>query len=186
MASVLTKKLSYSEYAKMTPPDSGQYQLISGELVEMTSPNTKHQSIILNIVFYLQSYLRKSNIGKLFISPMDVIFQDGDVYQPDIFFISDQNKNIIEETKINGIPDFIVEVLSPSNAYYDLIVKKKVYEKCGVKEYWIIDPIQNTLDLFVLQNQKFQHKIQIENKGKIPSEIFPDLELELESLFSIT
>ena len=182
MEALLTKRLTYSDYVQLTPPDSGQYQLIQGELVTMTSPNTRHQSIILNISYHLQSFLHKNGLGKLFLSPMDVVMGEGEVYQPDILFILESNQKIIEDTKINGIPDMIVEVLSPSNAYYDLVVKKKIYEQCGVKEYWIVDPLQNTLDLYVLHNNKFEHKIQIEKKGKIPSEIFPGLDLDLETI----
>ena len=180
MEALLTKRLTYSDYVQSTPPDSGHYQLIQGELITMTSPNTRHQRIIRLLTKSLESYLEKYPIGEIFLSPMDVVFADGDVYQPDILFILESNKHIIEETKINGVPDLIVEVLSPSNAYYDLVVKKKIYEKCGVREYWIVDPLQNTLDLYVLHNNKFQHKIQIEKKGKIPSEIFPGLDLQLE------
>ena len=182
MEALLTKRLTYSDYVQLTPPDSGHYQLIQGELMTMTSPNTRHQRIIRLLTKSLESYLEKYPIGEIFLSPMDVVFTDGDVYQPDILFILESNKHIIEETKINGVPDLIVEVLSPSNAYYDLVVKKKIYEKCGVREYWIVDPLQNTLDLYVLHNNKFQHKIQIEKKGKIPSEIFPGLDLDLETI----
>ena len=182
MEALLTKRLTYSDYVQMTPPDSGQYQLIQGELVTMTSPNTRHQRIIRLLTKSLETYLEKSPLGEIFLSPMDVVMGEGEVYQPDILFILESNQKIIEDTKINGIPDMIVEVLSPSNAYYDLVVKKKIYEQCGVKEYWIVDPLQNTLDLYVLQNSKFQHKIQIEKKGKISSEIFPGLDLDLETI----
>ena len=182
MEALLTKRLTYSDYVQMTPPDSGQYQLIQGELVTMTSPNTRHQRIIRLLTKSLETYLEKSPLGEIFLSPMDVVMGEGEVYQPDILFILESNQKIIEDTKINGIPDMIVEVLSPSNAYYDLVVKKKIYEQCGVKEYWIVDPLQNTLDLYVLHNNKFQHKIQIEKKGKIPSEIFPGLDLDLETI----
>ena len=182
MEATLTKRLTYSDYVQMTPPDSGKFQLIEGELISMTSPNTKHQGIILSISFHLYSYLLKNRLGKIFLSPMDVILGENNTYQPDLLFILESNKKIIEETKINGTPDMVVEVLSPSNAYYDLVIKKKIYESSGVKEYWIVDPIQDTLDLYVLQNNKFQHKVQIEKKGIIPSEIFPGLDLDLEQI----
>ncbi len=183
MESTLSKSLTYADYTKMTPPDSGGVQLIQGELVTMTSPNTQHQRIIRLLAKHLDQYLDKNPIGEIFIAPIDVLFQDGDVYQPDVLFILNENKQIIEETKINGTPDFVVEVLSPSNAYYDLVVKKKVYEKCGVKEYWIVDPIQKTLDLFILVNKKFQLKPQVELQDRIPSNLFPSLDLVLESIF---
>lgn len=183
MEATLSKILTYEDYVQLTPPDSSGYQLIQGELVTMTSPNTKHQRIIRLFTKHLEKYLDKNPIGELFLAPMDVVFQDGEIYQPDIFFISNEKKQIIEEAKINGTPDFVIEVLSPSNAYYDLVVKKKVYEKCGVKEYWIVDPMQETLNLFVLVNNKFQEKIQIEKQGKIPSDLWVDLELDLGSVF---
>jgi Uma2 family endonuclease len=183
MEATLTKRLTYSDYVQMTPPDSGKFQLIEGELISMTSPNTKHQRIIRLITKFLESYLDKNSIGEIFLSPMDVVLGEHNTYQPDLLFILESNKKIIEETKINGTPDMVVEVLSPSNAYYDLVIKKKIYESSGVKEYWIVDPIQDTLDLYVLQNNKFQHKVQIEKKGIIPSEIFPGLDLDLEKIF---
>jgi Uma2 family endonuclease len=182
MEATLTKRLTYSDYVQMTPPDSGKFQLIEGELVVRTSPSTKHQRIILVIIKYLETYIKKNSIGEIFLSPLDVVLGEHNTYQPDLLFILESNKKIIEETKINGTPDMVVEVLSPSNAYYDLVIKKKIYESSGVKEYWIVDPIQDALDLYVLQNNKFQHKVQIEKKGIIPSEIFPGLDLDLERI----
>ena len=112
MEALLTKRLTYSDYVQLTPPDSGQYQLIQGELVTMTSPNTRHQRIIRLLTKSLETYLEKSPLGEIFLSPMDVVMGEG----------------------------------------------------------------------YVLHNNKFQHKIQIEKKGKIPSEIFPGLDLDLEAI----
>ncbi len=168
MEATLTKRLTYSDYVQMTPTDSGKFQLIEGELISMTSPNTKHQRTIRLITKFLESYLDKTPIGEIFLSPMDVVLGENNTYQPDLLFILESNKKIVEETKINGTPD--------------LVIKKKIYESSGVKEYWIVDPIQDTLDLYVLQNNKLQHKVQIEKKGIIPSEIFPGLDLDLERI----
>jgi Uma2 family endonuclease len=83
---------------------------------------------------------------------MDVKFDDGNVLKPDILYISPERKEEIVKDRIEGAPDLVVEILSPSNAYYDLRLKKDIYEKYGVKEYIIIDPIARNADLYVLQD----------------------------------
>ena len=183
MPVVLQKKLTYEDYLQMTPPDSGNYQLIHGEIISMTSPSSKHQKCIVNLTFLIQSYLLNKPIGKLFIAPMDVILEAGEVYQPDLLFISGSRDYIIEESKINGVPDLIIEVLSPSNAYYDLVIKKKVYEVCEVMEYWIVDPIQKSLDLYILSGNKFHLRQQLEKIGNVSTEILSGIDLDIEKVF---
>ncbi len=92
------------------------------------------------------------NNGFVVSAPMDVKFDDGNVLKPDILYISPERKEEIVKDRIEGAPDLVVEILSPSNAYYDLRLKKDIYEKYGVKEYIIIDPIARNADLYVLQD----------------------------------
>ena len=115
---------------------------------------------------------------------MDVILEDSEIYQPDLLFILNERKNIIEDNKITAAPDLVIEVLSVSNAYYDLITKKKVYESSGVKEYWIVDPLEKTLQIHNLENQKFLIHQTLETKGKVNSSLLPDLEMDIEKIFA--
>ena len=92
------------------------------------------------MVFLLTEYVEKNDLGEVFYSPIDVYFDEEDVFQPDIVFISKARLDIIGEIKIEGPPDLIIEILSPSTAYYDLGRKYEVYERSGVKEYWVVHP----------------------------------------------
>jgi Uma2 family endonuclease len=120
------------------------------------SPSFDHQNISLNLAKKISDYVEAHDLGTVAIAPLDVHFDDDEIYQPDIFFISNENKFIIQKGAIYGAPDFIVEILSPSNANYDLVEKKKIYEQRGVKEYWVVDPETKEATGFVLRNEKYE------------------------------
>ncbi|HDD05196.1 MAG TPA: Uma2 family endonuclease [Candidatus Aenigmarchaeota archaeon] len=132
------KRYTYEDYAKL--PEGAPYQLIGGELVMVPSPTPYHQRVSRKLVFLLTEYVEKNDLGEVFYSPIDVYFDEEDVFQPDIVFISKARLDIIGEIKIEGPPDLIIEILSPSTAYYDLGRKYEVYERSGVKEYWVVHP----------------------------------------------
>lgn len=184
MNSVISKKLTYKDYVSFTPVESGNYQLIDGEIIYMTSPSSKHQRVVIALTTAFEIFSWKNNLGKLFIAPMDVVLEDSEIYQPDLLFILNERKNIIEDNKITAAPDLVIEVLSVSNAYYDLITKKKVYESSGVKEYWIVDPLEKTLQIHKLENHKFLIHQTLETKGKVNSSLLPDLEIDIEKIFA--
>ena len=132
------KKYTYQDYLEL-PDDGNRYEIIEGELVMPPAPYTIHQDICRNIATELTIYTRKMKLGKIYFAPTDVVLSDINVVQPDILFISNENLQIITEKNIKGVPDLIVEIISPSTEYYDLFVKKETYEKSGVKEYWLVD-----------------------------------------------
>ncbi|WP_456405852.1 Uma2 family endonuclease [Caldithrix abyssi] len=103
---------------------------------------------------------------------------------PDILFIAKENQKIITEDNIKGAPDLIIEILSPSSAYYDLVEKKELYEQFGVKEYWIVDPKKQRIEVFVLKDKKFVLKQRIERQGNIVSTVIKDLQINLGTIFS--
>lgn len=119
------------------------------------SPSFRHQKI-LNII-YLQfgNFISNNKLGQSLVAPMDVFFDDENILQPDILFISNESQDIIQEDGIHGAPDMIIEVLSPTTAKFDLNEKKSVYERSGVKEYWIIDPETEIAQGYSLQNKAF-------------------------------
>ncbi|MHB1645398.1 MAG: Uma2 family endonuclease [Candidatus Acididesulfobacter diazotrophicus] len=130
-------------------PEGSPYQLIEGDLVMSPSPTTEHQSISRNVEFLILNYVKKNNLGIVFNAPIDVYLDDINAYQPDIIFILNKNKSIIQKKGIKGAPDLVIEILSPSSLYYDTKTKKNVYERIGVKEYIIIDPEEKTIDIFL-------------------------------------
>jgi Uma2 family endonuclease len=137
------------EYLAM-PEGAPYFQFINGECIEMAAPSIFHQDIVLNIGFAIKAYLRENSIGKVIISPVDVHFSDEEYYEPDIVVVVNDRMSIIAKNHILGAPDIVIEVLSPSTAYYDLSHKKTIYEQEGVHEYWLIYPDERRVE--VLRN----------------------------------
>jgi Uma2 family endonuclease len=122
-------------------PEGTLAELINGHIYMSPAPNTNHQRISGKIEFLLREYVEKNSRGEVFDSPYDVYLDEkANAVQPDLIFISSKNSSIIKAHGIVGTPDLVVEFLSPGNNKHDLVTKKDLYEKFGVKEYWIIDP----------------------------------------------
>lgn len=173
-------KYTVKDFAAL--PEGSPYQLIDGELVMTPSPNFEHQDIIATLGTQLRYFVDSHKLGKVIFAPMDVYLTEVEAYQPDIIFISNENKSIIHD-RIKGAPDLIVEVLSPSNAYYDLVHKKQVYETTGVKEYWIVDPMEKTVEIFENVNRYFQPIAKEKQSGTIHSKLLQGFSIELEKIF---
>lgn len=129
-------------------PEGSPYQLIEGELVMSPSPSSYHQIILWNLGFMISDYIRKQKLGIVLYSPIDVYLDYKNAYQPDIIFISNDNRGIIKKHGIDGSPDLAIEILSPSNSYHNVKVKKEIYERSGVKEYLIVDPETKSIEVF--------------------------------------
>jgi Uma2 family endonuclease len=178
------KKLyTYDDYVALTPPDSAQFQLIEGELVEMPSPIVKHQRVQRELGFALLLFIKQKDLGELFYAPMDVYLSPTNTYQPDILFISNERRNIIGEKRIDAAPDLVVEILSPGTAYYDLKKKRRNYEAFGVRELWFVDPADETVEIYEGVNGKFQLVAEAQSKGSVVSKLLPEFSIALETLF---
>ncbi|MEO1287352.1 MAG: Uma2 family endonuclease [Chloroflexota bacterium] len=135
-------------------------QLIDGEVIIPMPPILKHQMIVGNIFFLLKLVVRKLG-GLVFVAPAEVKLDDNNVFEPDVFYILAENVSIAQQddNRIIGAPNLVVEVLSPGTARYDRQQKYKAYEKHGVGEYWIVDPIHETVEVWVSsKEQKFERK----------------------------
>ena len=140
-------KLTYEDYASL--PDDERCELIDGELIPMPSPKKIHQRLILDLSWILRR-LEEMGLGELFIAPFDVILSRFNVVQPDLIFVSSARAHIITEDNIRGAPDLVVEILSPSTQRRDRIVKRNLYARHGVGEYWLIDPYGKTATILIL------------------------------------
>jgi len=175
------KKYTYEDYSRL--PEGSPYQLFGGELIMVPAPTPYHQRISRKIEFLLLQHVEKNELGEVLDSPIDVYFSEEDTFQPDIIFISKEKSNIIGEIKIEGVPDLIIEILSPSTAYYDLGRKYKVYEKAGVREYWLIHPDRKRIEVYINKDERFQLLNAVEETGIIKSELLKDFEVELAKVF---
>jgi Uma2 family endonuclease len=165
-------------------PEGAPYQLIEGELIMTPAPNTSHQIISGNLNEKIRAFVKEKNAGLLLYAPIDIYLDAKNVFQPDIVFISQQRRDIIKDDGIHGAPDMVIEILSPSTAYYDLKKKYKIYEKFGVKEYWIVDPEIKSVELFSLTEQgKFVLSAGLYEQGIVKSGILSGIEITLEEVF---
>ena len=145
-----TAKLTYEDYRK-TPEDE-RYELIDGVLIMAAAPNIAHQTTQANLGWRMASFVETEDLGKVFFSPCDVVFSEHDTVQHDIVFVSKENASVITPANIQGAPDLVVEIISSSSTGRDWVVKRDMYAKYGVKEYWLIDPINRTLWVMLLKD----------------------------------
>ncbi len=172
------EKKTVADYEAL--PEGSPYQLIEGELVMSPAPAPDHQVVSGNIYLLLRMAVRGK--GVVLYSPLDVYLDLENAYQPDIVVILKGSKAKITRKGVYGPPDVVVEILSPSTAYYDLRVKKKVYERAGVREYWIVDPMERSLEIYTNSEEGFKLTSRVVEKGKVFSKVL-DIDLDLEEVF---
>ena len=143
MTTSVKPRLTYDDYASL--PDDERYELIDGELMSMPSPKEIHQAMSGTLFLSVGAFVRAMKLGKVYFAPFDVILSDIDVVQPDLIFVSDERSRIVTEDNIRGAPDLVVEILSPSTADHDRMVKRDIYARHGVSELWLIDPYARTV-----------------------------------------
>lgn len=142
-------KLTYQEYV-LFPNDGNRHEIIDGRHYMNAAPNPRHQAVSRYIQFQIFSQIELTGLGQVIDAPIDVQLSDWDVVQPDLVVILAGNR-IITPTKVKGVPDLIIEILSPSNRSHDLQLKKQLFEQSSVPEYWIVDPEDQTVTRFRLQ-----------------------------------
>lgn len=176
-------KLTYQDYVNM-PDDGHRYELIDGELIMVAAPLTIHQKVIMNIISKILPFVEKKKYGELFTSPIDVVLSEHTTLQPDIIFIAKEHSSIITEKNIQGAPDLVIEILSPSSFYYDWFDKKELYEQHGVKEYWIVDPLRRWADVYILEGKKYKRIQHEEQTGILTSAVLNGFKIDLQEMFA--
>ncbi|MBI1767078.1 MAG: Uma2 family endonuclease [Bacteroidetes bacterium] len=136
-------------------PEGTRAELINDKLFMSPAPTIKHQNVIFALTGQFYNYINKEKNGEVFVSPVDVYINEKNVVQPDLVFVAKKNLTILKEDGIYGAPDLIIEVLSPGTKKFDLEEKKKIYEKSGVKEYWVVDPDTKESRGYQLKNSKY-------------------------------
>ena len=146
---VTTPKLTYQDYVKLEGDE--RYELLDGELILLPSPNTAHQTVSIALSSRMHSFVEEHDLGQVFHAPYDVLFTDTDVVQPDILFVSNEREHIRTPANIQGAPELVVEILSPSSYRRDWRDKRELYATHGVQEYWIVDPTNRIVWVMLLQ-----------------------------------
>ena len=148
-------KFTYEDYKHTS--DNERYELIDGELIIMApSPREAHQRIEMNLGWYLHGFVREHNLGRVYSAPFDVVLSNTVVVQPDLLFVSKERLYIINDDNIRGAPDLIVEILSPSTAGRDRTIKRTLYARHGIKEYWMVDTDAKNISVLFLSEQGYE------------------------------
>src|SRR5258708_14880926 len=161
------KRWTYEEYYKLD--DDQRYEIIDGNLLMAPAPDTSHQNWSRNLFRILDEYVRKHKLGEVFYAPLDVILDAGNVIEPDLVFVSTANAGLIQRRGVFGAPDLLIEIVSPSSVRRDRYDKKELYARFGVKEYWIGDPANRTLEILTLKNGRYELHCLAGEKGKLAS-----------------
>lgn len=178
-------KFTYEDYL-LFPEDGRRHELIDGEHLMTPAPSTRHQRILGKLFFFLQDHLARSKEGEVFIAPTDVVLSDLDVVEPDLLFIRASRASIVTEKNIQGPPDFVIEIISQTSRKTDETIKRKLYERYGVQEYWIVDPELETVDIHRLTDRRYARaaELSLEAGHALETPILPGLKLKLSDIFS--
>jgi Uma2 family endonuclease len=132
-------KLTYQDFLGF-PDDGLRHELIDGEHVVTPSPTPGHQKVSVELVVALDGYLKWSGLGELYHAPLDVVLSETDVVEPDLLVVLSDQADIVTAQQVRGAPALVVEILSPGTRRRDMTKKRRLYERSGVREYWIVDP----------------------------------------------
>lgn len=172
---------TYEHY--LTLPEGEIRDLIEGEFYARNSPSFVHQRTLARLGFRLWDHVERHGLGELLLGPIDVVLSDANVVQPDILFISNERRHIITEHNVAGAPDFVAEVLSPKTAPRDRQLKLKQYAKFGVREYWMVDPEQESVQIPGVGGARYD-EISTYTTGTVSSDVVAGFEIELREVFA--
>ena len=183
MESVNTRiKFTYRDYKSLPESETKRYELIEGELIMVPSPNIYHQRVSGKIEFLLRDFVEKNKLGEVFYAPCDVHLGDN-VVQPDILFISKEHSYVIVEEEVKGAPELVIEILSPATARRDRTIKRALYARYGVSEYWLVDPEEKIIEVLTLKKESYEAFSIYKNADTLNSPLLPGLSINLAEVF---
>ena len=181
MATNTQARLTYRDYFDL-PESDDRYELIDGELCMTPPPVPEHQGFLGELYVIVRAYVRENRLGRVYFAPIGVVLSEGNVFQPDLIFVSNERLDIIGRN-IMGAPDLVVEVLSPSTERFDRTVKRERYARFGVREYWVADIIGRTVEVNVSSGDKFD-VVGVYGEGDIfESPLLTGLKVDISGVF---
>jgi Uma2 family endonuclease len=174
---------TYDEMVAELPETNQPVELWNGEIIMSPAPHPHHQEIVLNFAQTLKEFVTPEKLGKVYVSPLDVVLTQRRVVQPDVLFISKARLDIIKNY-IDGVPDLAMEVISEASWQRDRIEKKALYEQSGLPEYWIVDPDSETIEVFALIKGVYQLHSRAVGAQTAKSKLLPGFGLSFKDLLS--
>jgi Uma2 family endonuclease len=163
--------------------ETERFEIYDGELNSMApAPDAFHQRLVGKLYSMVLSYLERAPVGEVFLSPLDVVFSDDNTAQPDLLFVANENAGIVRG-RVFGAPDLAVEILSPSSIRRDRKDKLEQYARFGVKEYWIVDPANRSVEILALRDGRYVEHAKAVEKGNVSSLVLSGFTLEVAQIF---
>lgn len=179
----LHRKRTYEDYRRT--PDDERYELLDGELIMVPAPRVDHQLVVLRLAGLLQAFVEERGLGVVLAAPCDVVLSDTDVVQPDVLFVSRERAHLIVAENVRGAPDLVVEVLSPSTGERDRTVKRALYARHGVREYWQVDTPARTVTVLRAAGADFRTADVYRGDQVARSAVLDGFGVGLERLFGL-
>ncbi|HWL94122.1 MAG TPA: Uma2 family endonuclease [Phycisphaerae bacterium] len=174
-------RLTYEDFCAL-PDDGRRYEIIDGDLFMSPSPEIPHQTVVINLAAILHQHVRKEKLGKVLVAPSDVLLGEHDIVEPDIIFISKERLSIVTQKNIQGAPDLLIEVLSPSTSRRDVRDKRNLDARSGVRYYWMLDSHGPRVTELQLTEGEYAVVKELSGDAIFEPACFPDLKINLAGL----
>ena len=179
-------KLTYHDFL-LFPDDGRRHELIDGEHYVTPSPNIGHQAILGRLYLSIGNWLVDHPAGRVFVAPLDVFFSNFDVVEPDLLYVSNERAGeLLAGQHVTGAPDLVIEIASPGTRSRDETIKRRLYERGGVVEYWVVDPEIDVIRVYRRDRDAFARPVELSREAgdALTTALLPDLELPLERVFA--
>jgi Uma2 family endonuclease len=178
-------KLTYDDFV-LFPDDGKRHELIDGEHYVTPSPNIRHQRILGNLHLLIGNWLEAHQIGHVFMAPLDVVLSNHDVVEPDLLYLSNERAaQTMTPANIRGVPELVVEIASKGTRRRDETIKRRLYERVGVAEYWVVDPAIDVVRVYTQESAGPRRPIELsrETSDVLTTPLLPGLQLPLTRIF---
>jgi Uma2 family endonuclease len=179
-------KLTYDDFV-LFPDDGKRHELIDGEHYVTPSPSTKHQRISGNLYYLIRAWLEDHPAGEVFYAPYDVVFSEFDVVEPDVLYLSHARAaEVLTPLHARGAPELVVEIASKGTRKRDETIKRRLYERAGVTEYWVVDPAIDVARVYRRAEAGFARPVELSREAGdiLTTPLLPGLELPLSRIFA--
>ena len=179
-----SSQLTYEDYL-LFPDDGKRHEIIEGDHYVTPAPKTTHQRASFNLALALGAFTKRHSLGLVLTAPCDVLLSDENVVQPDLLFVSTARASIVTEDNIRGAPDLVVEIISETTRKKDEVTKRKLYERFGVQEYWLLDPELETVKIFRRERQVFGRALELSKEANdvLTTDLLPGFDLAITEIF---
>lgn len=178
----LPRRMTFEEFMRL-PEDNRRCELFSGWMVREPSPGELHQTAVGNLHWLLRDYTRGAGNGRVYLGPFDTILSRQNVVQPDLIYIAAGRTHIVTASNIQGPPDLAIEVASTYSSRKDRILRVDLYARFGIREYWLVDPHQKTVEVFALSGERYEALGRFTPGTPIVSRLLPDFALDPADVF---